>query len=290
MTLKGCDISGYQATTPAGYDFYIIKASEGAQGNWKMCGAHTNKVKGWGKLLGYYHYARPDLGNTPAKEADAFIATVGNNIGKAVLALDLECKNWQNYVAWAKEWLEYVHNKTGVWALFYSMGAGFSNFKNMLNTLGVGIWAASSTSYYTGSFIVMKQEVYNGLDHDTFYGDKTAWAKYAAGTNKTISVNEVQSGKKSEQEIANEVIAGKWGNGNERRQRLSAAGYNADNIQRIVNGIMDTRNHKVYYTVKSGDTLSSIAKHYGTSVSYLVRLNGIKDQNKIYAGQKLRVK
>ena len=42
---------------------------------------------------------------------------------------------------------------------------------------------------------------------------------------------------KSEQEIANEVIAGKWGNGTERKQKLTEAGYDYDAIQKIVNQI-----------------------------------------------------
>lgn len=41
--------------------------------------------------------------------------------------------------------------------------------------------------------------------------------------------------KKSVETIAKEVIAGKWGNGAERRQRLEAAGYNYDEVQKWVN-------------------------------------------------------
>ena len=44
-----------------------------------------------------------------------------------------------------------------------------------------------------------------------------------------------------------------------------------------------------YYTVKKGDTLSHIAKRYNTSVSRLVKLNGIKNPNLIYEGQKIRI-
>lgn len=47
----------------------------------------------------------------------------------------------------------------------------------------------------------------------------------------------------------------------------------------------DTHN----YTVKSGDTLSAIASHYGMTVNALVMLNGIKNANLIYPGQVLRV-
>ncbi|MBC2163406.1 GH25 family lysozyme [Listeria booriae] len=45
-----------------------------------------------------------------------------------------------------------------------------------------------------------------------------------------------------------------------------------------------------YYTIKSGDNLSKIAGNYGTTVKQLQAWNNIKDANKIYAGQKIRVK
>ena len=43
------------------------------------------------------------------------------------------------------------------------------------------------------------------------------------------------------------------------------------------------------YTVKTGDTLSSIAARTGTSVNALMQANGIRDANRIYAGQTLRL-
>lgn len=45
-----------------------------------------------------------------------------------------------------------------------------------------------------------------------------------------------------------------------------------------------------YHTVKSGDTLGAIAKRYGTSVSALCRLNGIKTTTILRLKQKIRVK
>lgn len=47
---------------------------------------------------------------------------------------------------------------------------------------------------------------------------------------------------------------------------------------------------KSTYTVKAGDTLGVIAKKYGTTVDKLVKLNGIKDKNKIYIGQIIKLK
>ena len=41
--------------------------------------------------------------------------------------------------------------------------------------------------------------------------------------------------KKSAEEIAKEVLAGKWGNGGERRKKLEEAGYNYAEVQKWVN-------------------------------------------------------
>lgn len=54
-------------------------------------------------------------------------------------------------------------------------------------------------------------------------------------------VNEILLGKKttvnrkSNEQIANEVIEGKWGNGQDRKTRLAQAGYDYNAIQKIVN-------------------------------------------------------
>lgn len=95
--------------------------------------------------------------------------------------------------------------------------------------------------------------------------------------------------KKSVEEIAKEVIAGKWGNGNDRKNRLTNAGYNYNEVQNKVNSLLNS-NNKVYYTIRSGDNLSSIAKRYGTTVNQLVQWNNIKNPNLIYPNQKIRVK
>lgn len=96
----------------------------------------------------------------------------------------------------------------------------------------------------------------------------------------------------SNEEIAEEVIAGVWGDGEIRKKRLKAAGYDYDTIQAIVNKKLSgiSQKTKVYYTVKKGDTLSGIAARFKTTAGDLVRINNIKNPNVIYAGQKLRIK
>ncbi len=46
---------------------------------------------------------------------------------------------------------------------------------------------------------------------------------------------------------------------------------------------------EVVYIVEKGDTLSAIAKKYGTTYQALAEYNGIKDANRIYVGQKIRI-
>lgn len=98
--------------------------------------------------------------------------------------------------------------------------------------------------------------------------------------------------KKSNEEIAKEVINGLWGNGTERKDKLTNAGYDYDAIQAIVNKNIQpsTSAGTLYYVVKSGDTLSKIAKKYNTTVYKLVLLNKISNPNVIKIGQRLKVR
>lgn len=43
------------------------------------------------------------------------------------------------------------------------------------------------------------------------------------------------------------------------------------------------------YTVEKGDTLSAIAKKYGTTYQQIAKDNGISNPNLIYAGQTLEI-
>ena len=45
----------------------------------------------------------------------------------------------------------------------------------------------------------------------------------------------------------------------------------------------------IYYTVRSGDTLSGIAVAYGTTVESLMRINGLANADQVAAGQRLQI-
>ena len=64
----------------------------------------------------------------------------------------------------------------------------------------------------------------------------------AAGTSKPAESKPAAStGKKSTDTIAKEVIAGEWGNGNDRKKKLEAAGYNYNTIQNRVNEMLGVK-------------------------------------------------
>lgn len=159
------------------------------------------------------------------------------------------------------------------------------------------------------------------LDLDKFYGDSSLWNKLAGSINHKPVQDETDSyttlelaigvmqgkygngedrkkslgskysdvqdfinhiAKASAETLAEEAKTGKYGNGDDRKIVL---GSRYSEVQSIING-----SKAIYYEVKSGDTLSKIASKYDTTYQTIAKLNGIKDPNKIYVGQKLRVK
>lgn len=117
--------------------------------------------------------------------------------------------------------------------------------------------------------------------------------KYGAGQDRKNALGtryqEVQDfinhiASASTDTLVAEVMQGKYGNG-ETRKTVLGSRYKA--VQDKIDG---RGSGAVYYTVRSGDTLSGIAAKYGTTYQKLAQMNGIANQNKIYAGQKLRVK
>ena len=68
-----------------------------------------------------------------------------------------------------------------------------------------------------------------------------------------------------------EVIDGKWENSEERKKKLTEAGYDYAAIQSVVNKIV-VKSIKIHTVVK-GDTLSAIAKKYGTTVQKILDEN-----------------
>lgn len=91
----------------------------------------------------------------------------------------------------------------------------------------------------------------------------------------------------TDEELATRVIAGEFKNGAERKKRL---GNRYDAVQAIVNKRLNSTGGNTSvrrYTVKKGDTLSKIAKQYGTNWRTLYAYNRAaigSNPNRIYSG------
>ena len=317
MVMRGIDISKWQSDidlSEVNADFVIVKATEGIGYVDKSCDGFFQKALSLGKKLGFYHFARPT--NDPVREADFFYNNCRGYFGKGIPILDWESGNTSN-VAWAKRWLDRVYQLSGVKPVIY-MSESVVNANNWsaVAAADYGLWVAkyrdnnpdynynmanagSRPKVKWWKFYCMWQWTSTGrlngyggyLDCDVFYGDQSTWDAYV-GKSTSTTKPQTKPASKTTAQLAEEVIAGQWGNGKDRKKRLTAAGYDYNAVQNIVNNKMAAKKKpvSVYYVVKRGDTLSGIASKYGTTYTYLARLNGIADPNKIYPGQKIRVK
>lgn len=99
------------------------------------------------------------------------------------------------------------------------------------------------------------------------YTGKTENVKTAGTSTNTGNGSTTPSTgtKKTVDELAREVLAGKWGNGNDRKQRLTAAGYDYNAVQKRVNELCAAPASKPW-TPKVGDIVNYTGKvHYGSA-------------------------
>lgn len=222
MSLNGFDVASYQAGMNVGEvagDFVLVKATEGINYTNPEFNGHVKQTLSAGKKLGVYHFIRND--SDIKQQADYFLTVVKPYIGKAMLVLDFESTTGstiqnQAGVGLAKQWLDYVYQKTGVRPVLYT-GISCENSLDWSSVVkaNYGLWIAQYNNYNVvngyqprdlyGSLKHWKTAVmfqytstgqlpgWNGaLDFDVFYGDKTAWDKYAKATKMVTNKSVVQ--------------------------------------------------------------------------------------------------
>lgn len=204
MALYGYDVSVHQSvgTGDSAQNFLISKATEGTGYVDKSCDKHYQRAKKQGKLLGFYHFARPDLnkGTDGAKrEANYFYTNCKNYFKEAIPVLDWEQPGTTGQVSWAKAWLDEVYRLSGVRPLIY-MSASVVNGNNWSSISGYyGLWIAGYPNKYNvknpptptvkdmpykiGSWKFWAIWQYSSsagtLDRDIANMDATGWKKYA---------------------------------------------------------------------------------------------------------------
>ena len=203
--IVGNDVSKFQGDIDYGVyknntNFVISKATEGVGFTDVKFNRNQSEARNAGLLRGFYHFARPDLGNTPEAEADYFLSVIGQLQEGEILALDYECaKQSQAHVDWCKGWLDHIFAKTGCKPLIYMSESVVLKFDwtSVVNA-GYGLWIAKyarppkpDTVFNPGKwpFAAMYQwsssqlvpGILNGtgnVDANVFYGDSKAFIAY----------------------------------------------------------------------------------------------------------------
>lgn len=211
--------------------------------------------------------------------------------GTVIIVKDGDKSNvsWGNYVK--------IDHGNKVYTLYAHLKQGAQVKKGQKVKKGDLIGYMGNTGHSNGNHLHF--EIYEGSADTTHRVDPQSRTYVYEGQTTSNGSKDIVKYYKEEpktptktvEEVAQAVIRGEYGNGQERKDKLEAEGYNYSEVQGTVNEILKGNTPRSeYYTIKKGDTLSAIAKKYDTTVDKLVKLNNIEDPDKIYAGDKIRVK
>lgn len=266
--LFGIDVSSNQSADVvalAKNNFAIVKLSGNPQSYaWDFVNPYVDQqvADALNKhgLVGAYHFT---WGLDAVTEAKFFVEQFKAHglVGKAWPVIDYEAEALNLGREWLAKFARYVEKHLKVKPLIYSSGSVI--VAQDLFSLGYPIWCAN---YYRGYDEVDGRstsglQIYPGceesmmwqftsqgrvegygdlLDCNVFFGSKALFKKFIAGKAKkwSPSKDEGGDGGKSIDELANEVIAGVWGNGDARRAALEAAGYDYNAVQQRVNELL----------------------------------------------------
>ena len=268
----GIDVSHWQgdfnfarAKSNEGVEFAIIKAGGGDAGLYKDSKFETNykKCEDCSLPKGAYFYGNAKSVVEAKKEAEYFISILSGKKYEYPVFYDVEGRmitdNDRSTLTEIVKAFCSTMEAAGYWVGIYSSESFFNSEMNDGELTRYSHWVArwgkskpapssgaeTQMWQFGGETNLIRSNKINGqtCDQDYCYVDYPAKIK-AAGLNGYSKGDSSAPAKKSNAEIANEVIAGKWGNGAERKERLTDAGYNYSEIQEIVNGKLGVNPNK----------------------------------------------
>lgn len=254
---QGVDLSycqskvNYAQLKKDGYTFAIIRAGYGNALKYpnqidKMYEAHYKGCKSAGLNVGAYWYSYATTPAEAEQEAKGFINALKGKQFEYPVYIDIEersqfCTGVDNCSAIVDKFCETL-KAAGYYAGVYCSTYWYTNCVSESIRKKWPCWIAEygSKCNYKGPYDIWQNGlVYvagaGNIDHDFCYTDLPAVVKAGGynGFQKTPMPT-----KKPNEQIAREVIQGKWGAGEDRRKRLTAAGYDYVSVQNIVNKMM----------------------------------------------------
>lgn len=255
MALNGIDIASYQAGldfSKVPCDFAIIKATQGTGYTNPDCVRAVEQAMSLGKGVGVYHYIS---GGNAVAEANFFINSILNWIGKVMICLDWEPD--QNS-AWGDEsYLEQVINqviaRTGVPPMIYAPASRYNQVAEVAKRHDCGLWIAQyadmnptgyqNTPWNEGAYTCAIRQYsgfgrlngWNGdLDLDKFYGSLDDFRKYYGSSSSAPSKPSTSGPSGTTLQLATWTMEGQYGNGADRKKNL---GSRYDEVQNFINHI-----------------------------------------------------
>ncbi|MGN1012443.1 MAG: GH25 family lysozyme [Clostridia bacterium] len=314
----GIDVSEYQGyidynlVRDSGIDIVYIRSSEGTNFVDPYFRENYNNAKAAGLKVGFYHYVTSRNTQDAITEADFFASVINGTSPDCLLAMDFEyfdgLENYQvNDISLS--FLERLEQITGKKAIVYSdaynagnvFNSSISNYPLWIAEYGVSEpelyrnWSSWTGFQYSDTGRISGINAYVDLDKYTeniLLDDKSEIVNN--GNNVVPQNNVADITIIVEPGNTLSELAYKYGTTVSSIAQLN----NIQNPNLIYVGqkllIRTTENSQVnyntiYYTVKSGDTLSKIAAEYNITVQSIALENNIQNPNIIYAGQILRI-
>ena len=296
--MKGIDVSTYQGqidwdkVKQAGIDFAILRIGYGMYEYQKDNTFERNYAEATrvGIPVGVYLYSYAKSVDEAKREAEITLLWLQKRQLQLPVYFDIEDASQQGLgkSVLNNMCIEFCNRieEAGYWAGIYSN-------KYWATSIISGAELAKTYTYWVAQY----------ASECTFNGDYAIWQYTSSGRvdgiNGNVDMNEMVKDiiqrynkpvdpqpTKSVDELAKEVLEGKWGNGQERKDRLTEAGYDYNAVQNRVNELAGATT-RVTYTVQAGDTLSGIAQKFGTTYQELARKNNISNPNLIYPNQQI---
>ena len=316
---RGIDVSDWQGyidysrVKNSGIDIVYIKSSQGNSFVDPYFKTNYENAKSNGLKVGFYHFLTAKNIQEAENQAIYFSSVISGTSPDCKLAMDFEIfdnlNNEQiNQISFT--FLAKVQELTGKEVIVYSDASNAKNtFSKELanryplwvaeygvNSPRTGNWSSFEGFQYSDTGIVSGIQGYTDLDTFTekiFLSSSNSISTTPNSTNTIINYT-VQRGNTLSQ------IALKYGTTVNEIVGLNAiTNPNLIYVGQVLK--IDTTNtfsnitedkhetNHIIYTIKYGDTLTSIAKKYNVTIQSIVNLNQIQNPNLIFAGQRLRI-
>lgn len=259
MAEKGLDVSqwqghiNFQKVKDAGYSAVYIKAGEGSNTIDPFFEENYRKAKRAGMKVGFYYYVTAKSASQARHQAHRFVDITAKKEYECRLAMDFEDLtglSQKEIREISAAFLRSVEDLTKTKPMVYS---DYSN---------TTIWKRPITDY------PLWLAYYNRRVPEPING----WRTYTAWQNSDEGRVPGISARVDLDQFRKDTFLKK--RGKHRRPKKNLYVYH---------------NTRIVYTIKKGDTLSSIAKLYRTTVSAIAKENDIANPNRIYTGEKLKI-